>query len=72
MSLEYIRNYYKVPAKRGGRIRFDYYVEQGKQGDGTIIGTSGPHLQVRFDDGHEAPLHPTWKVIYLEEKTKGV
>ncbi len=57
MSLDYIRRFYGVPAKRGGRIRF--------QGRGaTIIGANSQYLRVRLDDGTRALLHPTWEVEY--------
>lgn len=69
MSLDYIRRAYKVPAKRGGRVRIDGHL-------GTIIGSSGPHLMVRFDEAWIKPAvsarrvrvsacHPTWMVEYL-------
>ena len=57
MSMEYVRRYYGVPAKRGGRVQFF-----GAQG--TI--TSATHyLRVRMDDGRRVLLHPTWEVTYL-------
>lgn len=57
--MEYIRKYYNVPAKRGGRIEF-----KGKQG--TIVGSSRPYLRIRFD-GEKAiyTYHPTWEIKYL-------
>lgn len=52
MSFDYIRNYYGVPAKRGGKIEYE-----GKPG--VITGTSGPHLMVRLDGAkHSLPYHP--------------
>jgi hypothetical protein len=66
--MAYIREYYRVPAKRGRRIRF---------GDGvprlaTIVGSVGPHLSVRFDDdpARIERLHPTWRVEYLPEASR--
>ena len=60
MSIEYIRNYYGVPAKRGARIKhFDSL--------GTITGSHGQYIRVRFDgDKHSVPMHPTWNVQYLD------
>ena len=63
MSFEYIRNYYKVPAMKDARVKFTWCGERL----GTIVGTEGHYLKVRFDD--EKPLHilhPTWEVEYLE------
>lgn len=60
MSMEYIRKYYGVPAKRGGRV-----AAIGKTG--TICGTSGPHLRVRLDGETFARIfHPTWNMVYHE------
>lgn len=63
MSLEYIRNYYSVPAKRGGRIRFTGF---DAPREGKIVGARQQYLRVRFD-GWKRPqtLHPTWEVTYL-------
>lgn len=65
MYFDYIRSYYRVPAKRGGRIRF-----RGEPG--TITGTTdGGRLIVRPDvrkyKSTRWILHPTWQVEYLEE-----
>jgi hypothetical protein len=65
MDFDYIREKYRVPAKRMGRIRYD-----GKLG--TITGTAhGAHLLVRPDErkykGYRWILHPTWKVEYLQK-----
>lgn len=50
--MDYIRNYYGVPAKRGGRVTY-----QGNPG--TITGHSGPHLKVRLDgEKHSGIYHP--------------
>lgn len=63
MSLEYIRTYYKVPAKRGTRVRI-----LPQDGEGVITGASGPHVMVRRDGlKHALPYHPT-DLIYLEKK----
>lgn len=60
MSLKYIRDYYKVPAKRGMRVTVD-----GKPG---VITASarGPYIMVRFDgDKFSRAAHPTWRVEYI-------
>lgn len=61
MSLDYIRGHYGVPARRHGRIRFNW----DGQRDATILGAKGQYLSVRFDDGTTGILHPTWNVEYL-------
>jgi len=63
VSIQWIRDQYRVPAKRGGRVLFDW--PAGNPRGGTIVGASGPHLRVRLDgDRHTSRLHPTWNVIY--------
>jgi hypothetical protein len=58
-----IRDYYKVPAKRGMRITVD-----GREA--YITGFRGAYLLVRFTEGplkwasHPSPCHPTWRVVY--------
>ena len=65
MSMDYIRNYYDVPAKCGGRIR---YSGNRQPIEGTIIAARGAHLLIRLDgDDHEMPYHPTWKIEYLPD-----
>lgn len=67
MSAEYVRRYYGVPAKRGGRIRFLYNGER----EGTITSFDGQYLRVRFDgETRSERLHPTWKVDYLDNDGK--
>ena len=52
MSLEYIRNYYRVPAKKGKIVSY-----KGKLG--MITGASGPHVKVRLEGEKNAlPYHP--------------
>jgi hypothetical protein len=60
MSMQYIRETYNVPAKRGGRVRY-----AGKY-CGTITGARGAHLRIRLDrDGRVRLYHPTWEIEYL-------
>lgn len=64
MSIDYIRDTYRVPARIGGRVQFieaDTAVRYG-----TVIRATH-HLRVRWDDGTEAWLHPTWHVTYIDE-----
>ena len=54
---DYIRKTYKVPAKRGGRIKM-----QGRPG--RILSSNGTHLRIKFDDGRKGYVHPTWEMVY--------
>ena len=59
-GMEYIRKTYGVPAKRGGRIRYD-----GRY-TGTIVAAQNGYLHVRFVGQKQiSRLHPTWRVEYL-------
>lgn len=61
-SMQYIRDTYKVPAKRGGRVRWNNC-------EGTIYGTDMARLKVRLDAGAcQVVLHPTdARLEYLTE-----
>ena len=62
---EYVRNYYKVPAHKDGRIRYTGDPEGPRFG--TIVGFDGQYVMARLDgDRHTSKLHPTWKVEYLQ------
>lgn len=68
MSLAYIRDYYGVPAKRGGRV---LYTGCGQEEYGTIKSANGAHLNILLDGHkHVNPFHPTWKLEYLPEPPK--
>ena len=57
--MDYIRNYYKVPAKKGGRVLYE-----GKPG--TIVGARNAYLLIRLDGEKEAgSYHPTYNITYL-------
>ncbi len=59
MSMAYIRNAYKVPARRGGRVLINGW-------PGTIVGSKKHYLRVRLDGQKIARLyHPTWQVNYF-------
>jgi hypothetical protein len=62
MGLEYILEYYGVPAEINRRV-----IVYGKPG--IIVGASGPHIRVNLDDdppGRDGPYHPTDGVEYLD------
>jgi hypothetical protein len=51
--LEYIRNYYDVPAKRGKVVSYNGSL-------GVITGASGSHVKVRLEGQKNAlPYHPS-------------
>lgn len=59
MTAEYVRNYYKVPAKRGMGVTVD-----GRPG--VIVSFPGQYIGVRFvGDKHTSRCHPTWEVVYI-------
>lgn len=63
MGMAYIRASYGVPAKRGGRVQF---TTAEKAVQGTIVGTRGQYLRVRWDDSKRTDtMHPTWMLVYL-------
>lgn len=69
MSLEYIRKTYGVPAKRGGRIRFDDSF--GTIWEGRITSAKGAYLRMAPDDRIPGSkkrliLHPVWNIEYLQ------
>lgn len=58
MSAAYVRDTYKVPAKRGMRV-----VADGKPG--VIAGFAGAYLRIRIGGEKRTGLwHPTWRIEY--------
>lgn len=65
MSLQYIREYYGVPAKRGGRVKYTGSSRRGPE-FGTIVGSKGAHVRIRIDGQKCAEnYHPTYALNYL-------
>lgn len=61
--MEWVRKYYGVPAKRGGRVEYT----DGKPRLGTICSASNGRLNIRLDgEKHPAQFHPTWELRYLD------
>lgn len=59
-DMEYIRRNYKVPALKGGKVKFE-------DKPGTIVGARGAHLRIKLDGESKAKIyHPTWHIEYLE------
>lgn len=59
--MQWIRDRYGVPAKRGGRVVFD-----GKPG--RILSTHAGHLVLHLDEdkpSHRTYVHPCWRMEYL-------
>lgn len=64
MSMEYIRETYRVPAKKGGRVK--YINDSGVTTEGTITGTHGAYIKVKIDgDKHSDCYHPRHNIEYL-------
>ena len=64
MSITYIRKHYKIPAKRGMRVRVCDLL-------GTIIGSKFSYLKIHLDGEHATQLyHPTDKIEYLINTNK--
>lgn len=65
--MKHIREYYKVPVKRGAKITF--IDGEGVKHYGTVFSTIGSKLKVRIDRLHSKYqywiLHPTWNVEYI-------
>lgn len=62
--MTYIRRYYGVPAKRGGRVRYTGGVKGVRLG--TIQSACGAYLSILLDgDKNPGLFHPTWKLEYL-------
>lgn len=66
MSMAWVRKNYRVPAKRGMRVR---YTGEGKDKPelGTITSASNGRLNIRLDryPNEPMPFHPTWELEYL-------
>jgi hypothetical protein len=64
--MQYIRDTYKVPAKRGGRVKFTGNPHNRPQ-FGTIVGSDGARLRVRMDEEKNTfSYHPDWEIEYLK------
>ena len=61
--LQYVRDYYQVPAYVGMRVSV-----YGKTG--VIVGGNGPYIRIHLDgQKHDGNYHPTDGVTYLVEGT---
>lgn len=65
-ALEYIRQYYKVPAYVGQPVTY-----QGQPAQ--IVGGKRQYLVLQFEGQNEPDIgcyHPTWEIEYLEKETE--
>lgn len=63
MSFDYVRDYYRVPARKGVRVE---YTGGETPKAGTIVGVKGAYIMVKLDgQSHAGPYHPTWEIRYL-------
>jgi len=61
-ALEYIRNYYRVPAFKKAKIKY-----RGQPGE--IRGGTGAYLLVRLEEAKaNIKCHPTWEIEYIENE----
>jgi hypothetical protein len=61
MSMKWIRDLYKVPAKRGMKV-----IAQGERG--TIVGSRNGYLRIRIDGRKNVfSFHPTDDIKYLAQ-----
>lgn len=68
MSMQYIRDSYGVPARRGGRV---VYTGEAMATTGTITSAEGARLRVRMDgDKRSGIYHPTWEMRYLPKQVQ--
>lgn len=59
--MDYIKNYYNLPfLKPGTKLEMD-----GKKC--TAVKEKNGHLQVKFENGSEGPIHPAWETVYFDE-----
>jgi len=65
MGMQYIRDAYGVPAKRGGKV---VYTGGVNAMTGTITGSLGHYLRIQLDGHKRSDLyHPTWEIHYVTD-----
>jgi len=66
MSLAYIRDHYRVPAKRGMKIKLNpsYFSYRGWK-EGVITGSKGLYLRIKINGKRYSRIfHPTYGIFY--------
>lgn len=59
--MDYIKSYYDLPfLKPGTKLEMD-----GKKCK--AVKEKNGRLQVKFENGSEGPIHPTWETVYFDE-----
>jgi hypothetical protein len=59
MSMEYIRETYNVPAKKGMNV-----IAQGR--NGVIVGSKGGYLRIKIEgEKNILSFHPVWEMKYV-------
>jgi len=61
--MEYIRKYYGVPAKRGGKVKIHSHL--GVTFDGIITGSKDARLRISINKRRSGFYHPTENIEYL-------
>ena len=66
MSMQWIRDNYAVPAKRGMAVTYSPCEGSSDRARrGVITGARGNHLRIRLDgDKRSSIYHPTWQIQY--------
>lgn len=68
MSMRYIRDTYRVPARRGARVRFTgVLAAELSAPSGTVTGSRGAMVRIRVDGERRARIfHPTFDIEYAD------
>lgn len=70
MSMQYIRDTYGVPARRGMRIEYQPDKEGHAAWQGVITSAENGYLRIRRDgdkNTYPAQFHPEWGMTYLTD-----
>jgi hypothetical protein len=66
MSMEFIRAYYNVPAKRGARVEYTGGITPKT---GVITSARDSKINILMDGlKYTRPYHPTWEIRYLDQQ----
>lgn len=66
MSMQYVRDRYQVPAKRGRRV--DAYLSDGRLAFRGVIASASGHVHLRpLSGGHSIGFHPTHQLVYYAD-----
>ena len=65
VSMQYVRDFYGVPAKRGGKVLVPFKGQPAVPG--VIVAARNGRIKVKVE-GRVYPYHPTWCVKYLDSQ----